>query len=102
MIGKTALTPTEYRRRARVVTGRFCDCGRPAVKFTCGSFTCQRCLDFDGDDSTWNYVTHRLISPARKPVGGRAESWWAGELAGFAKDEPFGWGPSWRLLEGLK
>ena len=93
----------EYRRRARLVDGNKCDCGKPAVKFTCGSFTCQRCLDLDNCDSTLNRVTHQLkTSTRRNPMKSRAASWWAGELAGFAKAEPFGWGPSWSLLERLK
>lgn len=40
-------------------------------------------------------------TPGRGKGGNKAESMWDGALAGFAKRELFGWGPTEKLLKQL-
>lgn len=83
-----------YRARFKNPTGRFCDCGRPAIKMVASSYICARCESFEG--KRYNDVrqdfrvaqTRLSLRPDRKATRKHE-----GELEGFQKPKSeLGWG----------
>lgn len=81
-----------------------CDCTRVAVVYRSGEFLCQRCIDLMAYDAARRYrkVTCGEKTPGRGKGSIKAESMWDGALAGFAKEERAGWGPTEQFLNQLE
>lgn len=98
------LTVADYRARFRRIEGKYCPCGNPAEHYTCGIFTCRRCLDMDRPDHPTNLRVGNGRAGTAKSLKGfiRPEKKWSGEYEGFWKTEAFGWGPTLRFLQQLE